>query len=171
MVIKTTPGGIRLILLIAGLLALACSSALAAAAKRRGGPWPTRVRELGAAGAVVGWLLFWALPTHHGQLPAPVLLIVAIAYPMIAVESGRGLALRAFSWAALLLFVAGCAVGVVLPTGSWTVALQEGLLALGVIVPPVVGLLSVPTRWGYHRLRSGRRRGRARTSPFGENGS
>jgi len=151
--IETTLDRIRLTLLIMGFVLLGCSSLAAMTARRWRGRWPSRVRMLGALGCLGGWTLFWLPPGSHGRLFSPVLLMVAAAYPMIAVERGRGLAFRVFTWAVLATLVPGCVAGVVLPLSWRNVELQETLLLLGVVAPPILAALSLPVRWAYRRLR------------------
>lgn len=145
---------IRVTLLSVGIVLLACSSLASMTARRWRGQWPARIRALGILGCLGGWTLFWLLPSFHGHLASPVLLVVAAAYPMIAVERGRGLPFRVFTWVALSTLLSGCATGLVLPLTWRNARLQESLLMLGVFAPPLAAAISLPAQRAYHGLRA-----------------
>lgn len=98
-------------------------------------------------------MLFWYPTSFHGHLFSPVLLIVAAAHPLVAVEPRHFLPTRALAWVALMTLVPGCAAGVILSPGWRNEQLQELLLTLGLVAMPAAALLSLVLAWACGRRR------------------
>jgi hypothetical protein len=149
---------LRVPLLVVGLVLVACTAGLSIFAARRGAPWTSVSRFSGAMGTLAGWSAFSSSsPTWHDFLYSPLLLLVAVSYPLLAVERGRGIAWRVFSWTALVPAVLGCACGVVLAKTQRNAIIQEALLQTGRLGPPVVLGLVVTGRLLFRGLRAARR--------------
>jgi hypothetical protein len=119
------------------MFGIGCLSLSVWLARRLQGAGANHARSIGSSLALVGWLLFIGFPTVHGVLNGPLLVIIAVAYPLVAIEAGRALAMRVFCWSSLVLNILACGCYWVLSLSAQNIRIQEGLLLLGVTVPPM----------------------------------